>query len=78
MYYLIFICRHQLEVNLLEEKLQEEKRLHNIQLAQESQKLVLLEIQLNNYQINKSQLAEQLYTMMQKQWQKALKIISGY
>ena len=69
--------RHKLEVSLLEEKLKEEKRLHDIKLAQVSQKLALLEVQLNNHQINKNQLAEQLYSMMQKQWQKALKIIAG-
>lgn len=65
--------RHQLEVNLVEEKHKEEKRLVEIKLAQ----AVMLEAQLNSYRKSKNQLVEQLHSMMQKQWQQALLIISG-
>ncbi|XP_066591174.1 uncharacterized protein [Prorops nasuta] len=71
------IDKHQLEINLLEEKHREEKRLHEIQLAQALQKSNLLESQLNTQRATKSQLAEQLHSVMQQQWQQALKIISS-
>ncbi|KAI4499050.1 hypothetical protein M0802_005916 [Mischocyttarus mexicanus] len=71
------INKHQLEINLLEEKHKEEKRLYELQLAQATQKSSLLEMHLNSQRANKSQLAEQLHSVMQKQWQQALHIISG-
>ncbi|XP_014602433.1 PREDICTED: uncharacterized protein PFB0765w isoform X1 [Polistes canadensis] len=71
------INKHQLEINLLEEKHKEEKRLCELQLAQATQKSSLLEMHLNSQRTNKSQLAEQLHSVMQKQWQQALHIISG-
>ena len=37
----------------------------------------LLEKHLNSQRASKSQLAEQLHSVMQKQWQQALHIISG-
>lgn len=64
-------------MNLLEEKHKEEKRLYEIKLAQASQKFSVLGAQLNNQQANKNQLVEQLHSVMQKQWQQALKIVSG-
>ncbi|XP_033334310.2 centriole duplication and spindle assembly protein centrobin [Megalopta genalis] len=71
------IDKHQLEINLLEEKHKEEIRLCELQLAQTLQKSAILETQLNSQRATKSQLAEQLHSVMQKQWQQALKIISG-
>ncbi|XP_003704884.2 centriole duplication and spindle assembly protein centrobin [Megachile rotundata] len=71
------IDKHQLEINLLEEKHKEEKRLCELQLAEALQKSSMLETQLNCQRATKSQLAEQLHSVMQKQWQKALQIISG-
>ncbi|XP_034184021.1 centriole duplication and spindle assembly protein centrobin isoform X2 [Osmia lignaria lignaria] len=71
------IDKHQLEINLLEEKHKEEKRLCELQLAEALQKSSMLETQLNSQRATKSQLAEQLHSVMQRQWQKALQIISG-
>ncbi|KZC09451.1 PREDICTED: restin homolog [Dufourea novaeangliae] len=71
------IDKHRLEINLLEEKHKEEKRLCELQLAQVLQKSAILETQLNSQRATKSQLAEQLHSVMQKQWQQALHIISG-
>ncbi|XP_031787798.1 interaptin isoform X2 [Nasonia vitripennis] len=71
------IDKHQLEINLVEEKHKEEKRLVEIKLAQAVQKSSMLEAQLNSYRKSKNQLVEQLHSMMQKQWQQALMIISG-
>ena len=69
--------RHQLEINLLEEKQKEEKRLIEIKLAQALQRSSMLESQLNSYRKIKNQLVEQIHAMMQKQWQEALAIISS-
>jgi hypothetical protein len=62
---------------LIEEKHKEEKKLFEIKAAQATQKATILEAQLNNYQKSKNQLVEQLHSMLQKQWQQALLIISG-
>ncbi|XP_046419287.1 cytadherence high molecular weight protein 2-like isoform X2 [Neodiprion fabricii] len=69
--------KHQLEINLLEEKHKEEKRLYEIQLAQAMQQVSMLNTKLNSQHANKTQLAEQLHSVMQRQWQQALQIISG-
>ncbi|XP_076757727.1 centriole duplication and spindle assembly protein centrobin [Xylocopa sonorina] len=71
------IDKHRLEINLLEEKHKEEKRLCELQLAEALQKSSFLESQLHSQRATKSQLAEQLHSVMQKQWQQALQIISG-
>ncbi|CAL7940169.1 unnamed protein product [Xylocopa violacea] len=71
------IDKHRLEINLLEEKHKEEKRLCELQLAEALQKASFLESQLHSQRATKSQLAEQLHSVMQKQWQQALQIISG-
>lgn len=76
MYVLVFF-RHRLEINLLEEKHKEEKRLYELQLAQALQRSSILETHLNSQRATKSQLAEQLHSVMQKHWQQALNIISG-
>ncbi|XP_046740118.1 myosin-13-like isoform X2 [Diprion similis] len=69
--------KHQLEINLLEEKHKEEKRLYEIQLAQAMQQVSMLNTKLNSQHASKTQLAEQLHSVMQRQWQQALQIISG-
>lgn len=74
---MIYVFRHRLEINLLEEKHKEEKRLFDLQLAQALQRSAMLETHLNSQRATKSQLAEQLHSVMQKQWQQALQIISG-
>ncbi|KAK1134562.1 hypothetical protein K0M31_007344 [Melipona bicolor] len=71
------IDKHKLEINLLEEKHKEEKTLCELQLAEALQKSSFLEAQLKSQRAAKSQLAEQLHSVMQKQWQQALQIISG-
>lgn len=55
----------------------EEQRLGKIQLAQALQKAAMLEAQLSTQRATKTHLAEQLHSVMQKQWQQALQIISG-
>lgn len=70
------IDKHQLEVNLLEEKHKEEKRLYDIRLSQTAKKAMALETQLNAQQDAKSRLAGQLHSLMEKQYHQALRIIS--
>ncbi|RLU26509.1 hypothetical protein DMN91_000305 [Ooceraea biroi] len=70
------IDKHRLEINLLEEKHREEKRLCELQLAQALQRSSMLETRLNMQRATKFQLAE-LHSVMQKQWQQALHIISS-
>lgn len=72
-----FYCRHQLEINLVEEKHKEEKRLGELQRAQMVQKCAILEAQLNSQQTNKNQLAEQLHSLMQSHWEQAVRVITG-
>ncbi|XP_011497929.1 PREDICTED: myosin heavy chain, non-muscle isoform X2 [Ceratosolen solmsi marchali] len=71
------IDKHKLEINLIEEKHIEEKKLFEIKAAQATQRAAMLEAQLSSNQKSKSQLVEQLHSMLQKQWQQALLIISG-
>lgn len=66
-----------MEINLIEEKHKEEKKLFEVKVAQETQKITMLEAQLNTYRKSKTNIVEQLHSMMQKQWQQALLIISG-
>ncbi|KAK0157874.1 hypothetical protein PV328_011563 [Microctonus aethiopoides] len=70
------IDKHQLEINLLEEKHKEEKRLYDIRLSQTTKKTMVLETQLNAQQNAKSRLADQLHSLMEKQYHQALQIIS--
>ncbi|XP_034934439.1 protein CROWDED NUCLEI 1 isoform X2 [Chelonus insularis] len=70
------IDKHRLEVNLLEEKHKEEKKLFDIRLSQTTKKALAYEAQLNSYQNAKSRLAEQLHSLMEKQYHQALQILS--
>lgn len=71
------IDKHQLEVNLLEEKHKEEKRLCELRLSQNMKKSSFLEAKLSAQQKAKSRIAEQLHSLMEKQWKQAVQIISS-
>ncbi|XP_011301806.1 centrobin isoform X2 [Fopius arisanus] len=71
------IDKHQLEINLLEEKHKEEKRLFELRLSQNVKKSNFLEAKLSAQQAAKSRIAEQLHSLMEKQWKQALQIISS-
>lgn len=70
------IDKHQEEIKLLEERYNEEKRLHEIRYSKINNKAVMLEAQLNSQEAAKSRIAEQLHTLMEKQWKQAMQIIS--
>ncbi|GLH04311.1 Uncharacterized protein GBIM_10041 [Gryllus bimaculatus] len=66
-----------LEVKLLEEKHREELHLCNLQVAHATQKINQLQDQLQTYSNRKVEIVEKLHTVMETQWQEALRIISG-
>ncbi|XP_064072558.1 interaptin [Vanessa tameamea] len=68
--------QHKLEINVLEEKQKEEIKLYRLQLAQASEKIGLLESQLESYRRRRGQLAAQLHGVMQAQWRQALLILT--
>jgi hypothetical protein len=70
-------CRHQLEMQLLEEKHAEELQLYKLQLAQAVQQSSQLEGKLQGYHSRKSEMVEKLHSVMETQWQEALRIVSG-
>lgn len=69
--------RFQLEVELLEKKHEEEKRIFEMKLGQFKHKVMTLELQLSDQQAARDKLIKQLHLVMQQQWQQALKLISG-
>ncbi|XP_069699894.1 putative leucine-rich repeat-containing protein DDB_G0290503 isoform X2 [Periplaneta americana] len=69
--------KHQMEVQLLEEKHSEELQLYKLQLAQAMNQITELETKLQGYNSRKSELVEKLHSVMETQWQEALRIISG-
>jgi hypothetical protein len=69
--------RHQLEMQLLEEKHAEEFQLYKLQLAQAVQQISQLEAKLQGYNSRKSEMVEKLHSVMETQWQEALRIVSG-
>jgi hypothetical protein len=69
--------RHQLEMQLVEEKHTEELQLYKLQLAQAVQQISQLEAKLQGYNSKKSAMVEKLHSLMETQWQEALRIVGG-
>ncbi|XP_018323268.1 myosin heavy chain, skeletal muscle, adult isoform X2 [Agrilus planipennis] len=66
--------KHNMEVQLLEERHREEVRLHKLQLSQARQQLEATRAKLQRQQ---ERIVEQLYKAMEAQWIEALKVIEG-
>jgi len=64
-------------MQLLEEKHTEELQLYKLQLAQALQQISQLEAKLQGYDSRKSAMVEKLHSLMETQWQEALRIVSG-
>lgn len=64
-------------MQLLEEKHMEELQLYKLQLAQTVQQASHLEAKLQGYNSRKSEMVEKLHSVMETQWQEALRIVSG-
>ncbi|XP_077286117.1 centriole duplication and spindle assembly protein centrobin [Arctopsyche grandis] len=69
--------RHQLEVNILEEKHREEIKFHKVQLNKSKQTIQLLQDKLTSYKSKRGEMAAQLHSVMENQWQEALKILTN-
>jgi hypothetical protein len=64
-------------MQLLEEKHMEELQLYKLQLAQAMQQVSDLEAKLQGYNSRKSEMVDKLHSVMEIQWQQALRIITG-
>lgn len=69
--------KHMFEVKILEEKHKEEIELWKIKGIQAEEKVLELKNELEQYSRQKSEMAQKLQSMMEVQWQEALKIIAS-
>lgn len=67
--------KYLLEIKLMEEKHEEEKRLYDIQMMQYRQKIDEQHKQLDQIQEKRIHLAKQLQKMMESQWNEAMRIL---
>ncbi|XP_053695378.1 golgin subfamily A member 6-like protein 4 [Sabethes cyaneus] len=65
------------EIKLLNEKYYEQESLYRLQLANSSKTIHELESKLASYQNRRADIAEQLHTIMEAQWQKALEVLTS-
>lgn len=64
-------------MQLLEEKHTEELQLYKLQIAEAVQQISQLEAKLQGYNSRKSGMVEKLHSLMETQWQEALRIVNG-
>uniref|UniRef100_A0A8D8FYG2 Centrobin n=1 Tax=Culex pipiens TaxID=7175 RepID=A0A8D8FYG2_CULPI len=64
------------EIKLLNEKYSEQEALYRLQLTNSSKTIHELEDKLSTYQNRRADIAEQLHTIMETQWQKALQVLT--
>jgi predicted nucleic acid-binding Zn-ribbon protein len=62
-------------MQLLEEKHTEELQLYKLKLAQAELQISQLETKLQGYNSRKSSMVEKLHSLMETQWQEALRIV---
>lgn len=65
------------EIKLLNEKYSEQEALYRLQLTNSSKTIHELEDKLSTYQNRRADIAEQLHTIMETQWQKALQVLTS-
>ncbi|XP_055541745.1 protein BCAP [Wyeomyia smithii] len=65
------------EIKLLNEKYSEQESLYRLQLANSSKTIHELEDKLASYQNRRADIAEQLHSIMETQWQKALDVLTS-
>lgn len=71
------IFRHQLEIQLLEEKQREEVRLYQIKLTQAQRHLEDLQERFRQQKEYKANITEQLQKVMEAQWHEAVRILNN-
>jgi 4-diphosphocytidyl-2C-methyl-D-erythritol kinase len=69
--------RHQLEMQLLEEKHTEELQLYKLQHAQAVQQISQLKNELQKYGSRKSAMVETLHSLLEAHRQETLRVVSG-
>lgn len=69
--------RHNLEVRLVEEKHREEINLYEIQVSQLKHLIATQQSKLDHIQMKRNNIAQELKTVMEAQWNEALKIINN-
>lgn len=65
------------EIKLLNEKYNEQESLYRLQLTNSSKTIYDLEERLSSYQNRRVDIAEQLHSIMETQWQKALEVLTS-
>uniref|UniRef100_A0A1Q3F9V9 Uncharacterized protein n=1 Tax=Culex tarsalis TaxID=7177 RepID=A0A1Q3F9V9_CULTA len=65
------------EIKLLSEKYSEQEALYRLQLTNSSKTIHELEDKLASYQNRRADIAEQLHSIMETQWQKALQVLTS-
>lgn len=69
--------RHQLEIQLLEQKHKEEINLYEIQISQLKHLIATQQNKLDHLQIKRNSIAQELKSVMEAQWTEALRIIDN-
>ncbi|XP_062561222.1 centrobin [Armigeres subalbatus] len=65
------------EIKLLNEKCSEQESLYRLQLTNSSKTIHELQEKLDSYQHRRADIAEQLHSIMETQWQKALEVLTS-
>ncbi|KXJ80625.1 hypothetical protein RP20_CCG023948 [Aedes albopictus] len=65
------------EIKLLNEKCNEQESLYRLQLTNSSKTIHELQEKLDSYQNRRADIAEQLHSIMETQWQKALEVLTS-
>ncbi|EAT42317.1 AAEL006125-PA [Aedes aegypti] len=65
------------EIKLLNEKCNEQESLYRLQLTNSSKTIHELQEKLESYQNRRADIAEQLHSIMETQWQKALEVLTS-
>lgn len=69
--------RNEEEIDLINQKCAEEVELYKVQLVNATRTIESLESKLNDYQIRRHDIAENLHSIMETQWKKTLEILTN-
>lgn len=69
--------RNEEEIDLINQKCTEEIELYKVQLLNATRHIETLESKLNEYQIRRHDIAENLHSIMETQWKKTLEILTN-
>lgn len=72
----LFIQKNEEEIDLIRRKCKEEVELYRIQLLNANKTIETLEMKLNEYQMRRINIADNLHTIMESQWKKILDVLS--